>query len=111
MLDSEIRAYLERQLPEMFQKKDLDSLTCGLLTVNNINQILFRYPDMRPFPQRRLGRKVMVKRDEFLEWLEKYDGRFNTVRSGAAVSRIIRPDSGDAGEAGSAGEAAQGKGE
>lgn len=104
MLDNEIRKYLEGCLPDVFQKKDLDSLTSGLLTVNNIKQILFRHSYMRPFPQRYFGRKAMVVRSELLEWLEKYNGRFNTRRAGAADCRVLCPGKGDEGEAGSAGE-------
>lgn len=100
MLDSEVRKFLERLLPGMFQKKELDSLTSGLLTVNNIKQILFKHPCMRPFPQHRLGGKILVQRDELLEWLEKYNGRITNQDEG----RGIREGSGDAGEAGGAGQ-------
>lgn len=106
MLDSELRKWLQEILPDFFQKKDLDTLTSGVLTVNNIKQILFRHPSMRPFPGHRLGRKVMVKRDELIEWLEKYNGRINKTDSGAVCS-----DTGNAGEAGSAGAAPERKGE
>lgn len=105
MLDSELRKWLEERLPDFFQKKDLDTLTSGVITANNVRQILFRHPSMRPFPGHRIGRKVMVKREELLEWLEKYNDRISKTDG-----RAVRTDAGDEGEAGSTGEAPEGKG-
>lgn len=112
MLDIKVRKWLEQRLPDMFQIRDLDSLTSGLLTYNNIRQILFRYPDLRPFPGSRLGRKVMVAREDLLEWLEKYNDRIIcTTIEHTTFGRILHEVAGNEGEAGSAGKAAQGKGE
>lgn len=112
MLDIKVRKWLEQKLPDMFQVRDLGSLTNGLLTYNNVRQILFRYPDLRPFPGSRLGRKVLVAREDLLEWLEKYNDRIIcTTIEHTTFGRILREVAGNEGEAGRAGEAHQGKGE
>lgn len=106
MLDSELRQWLKEILPDFFQKSELDILTCGVITANNLRQIVFKHPSMRPFPSYRLGRKVMVKRDELIEWLGKYNDRLYQTGSGAVCA-----GAGNAGEAGSAGGASERQGE
>lgn len=103
MLDIKAREWLEKTLPEVFLKKDLGTLTDGVLTAVNMRQILFLHPEMRPFPGHHIGRKVLVYRDEFINWLEKYNERIRS-HPNTIFGRVLRTNERDEREAGSAGE-------
>lgn len=97
-MDTELRNRLAAMLPTVFPLRELDTLTNGLLKVNNVYQVMHKHPELRTsFPKRKLGGKTVLNRNEFIKWLEKYYGTFSERKCGAVMRRAVRTDKSGAG--------------
>lgn len=109
-MDTELKNALMELLPPTFKIRQVDQLSGGIITLGNLRNIQSQHPELGVLPVRYVGSVAVFIRQELLDWLEVYDGNFESIQYGKVTRRVIRKSASAEGSVGRADQGVEGTG-
>lgn len=97
----DILEVLDKTLPPVFRRSDLDKFTGGVITASFLRTLPCKFPQP---PCTRLGKFVVYEKAKFLAWAEEYYGQFTECDTPGFFGKKVRRVTDTERKAGSGGQ-------